>query len=105
MNNTLSPASRLREEFSEKQALFNAQPVIVQRFIEAQARQVAEALIGHQPQVDGIIDRDGVGQDGRDTMYQKLCEPVRIYVLFEGRPGATGRYGARNATIFRCIRH
>src|SRR5258708_16658892 len=51
MNKTLSPASRLREEFSEKQALFNAQPVIVQRFIEAQARQVAEALIERQPQV------------------------------------------------------
>src|SRR5260370_35254736 len=50
MNKTLSPASRLREEFSEKQALFNAQPVIVQRFIEAQARQVAEALIERQPQ-------------------------------------------------------
>jgi hypothetical protein len=51
MNKTLSPASRLREEFSEKQALFNAQPVIVQRFLEAQARQVADALNEHHPRV------------------------------------------------------
>jgi hypothetical protein len=49
MTDSLSPVSRLREEFSEKQALFNAQPGIVQRFIEAQARQIAEALIEHQP--------------------------------------------------------
>ncbi|MGC1377098.1 MAG: hypothetical protein WA821_12780 [Anaerolineales bacterium] len=51
MNKTLFPASHLREEFGEQQALFNAQPVIVQRFIEAQARQVADALIEHRPQV------------------------------------------------------
>jgi hypothetical protein len=51
MNKSFSHASRLREEFSQKQALFSAQPVIVQRFIEAQARQVAEALIERHPQV------------------------------------------------------
>jgi hypothetical protein len=51
MTEPLSPVSRLREEFSEKQALFNAQPGIIRRFIEAQARQIAEALIEHQPQV------------------------------------------------------
>jgi hypothetical protein len=46
------------------------------------------------------LDYDRVGQDGRDTMYQKLCEPVRIYVLFEGRPGATGRYGLETRLSF-----
>ena len=50
MTETTSPANRLREEFSEKQALFNAQSTIVQRFIEAQARQIADALIEHRPQ-------------------------------------------------------
>jgi hypothetical protein len=50
MTDTLSPVSRLREEFSEKQGLFNAQPAIVQRFLEAQARQIAEALTERQPQ-------------------------------------------------------
>lgn len=51
MTDTLSQASRLREEFSEKQTLFDAQPAIVQRFIEAQARQIADALTEHRPQV------------------------------------------------------
>ncbi len=44
-----SPASRLREEFGEKQSLFNAQPAIVQRFIEAQSRQIVDALTEHRP--------------------------------------------------------
>jgi hypothetical protein len=50
MNDLISPVNRLREEFSEKQTLFNAQPAIVQRFIEAQARQIADALTEHRPQ-------------------------------------------------------
>jgi len=51
MNKILSPVSHLREEFNEKQALFNAQPVIIQRFLEAQAGQIADALIEHRPQL------------------------------------------------------
>ena len=55
MNKTPSLASHLREEFSAKQALFNIQPVIIQRFIEAQAKQVAEALITHQPKLKFML--------------------------------------------------
>ncbi len=51
MTENYSPASHLREEFNTKQALFNVQPGIVQRFIEAQARNIADALVGHRPQV------------------------------------------------------
>jgi hypothetical protein len=40
-----TPIDRLREEYEQQQALFNAQPQIVQRFLEAQARQVAEAYV------------------------------------------------------------
>ncbi|MCL4530933.1 MAG: hypothetical protein M1282_16180 [Chloroflexi bacterium] len=35
----------LREEHRQEQALFNAQPPIVQRFLETQARQIAEAYV------------------------------------------------------------
>ena len=45
MIETSSPVSQLRDEFGEKQALFGTQPAIIQRFIEAQARQIADALI------------------------------------------------------------
>jgi hypothetical protein len=40
-----TPIDRLREEHKHQKALFNAQPLIVQRFLEAQARQIAEAYI------------------------------------------------------------
>ena len=40
-----TPVDRLREEFKQQQTLFNAQPAIIQRFLETQARQIAEAYI------------------------------------------------------------
>jgi hypothetical protein len=35
----------LGEEYQQERALFNAQPLIVQRFLETQARQIAEAYV------------------------------------------------------------
>ena len=39
-----SPADQLGEEYEQQKAFFETQPAIVQRFLEAQARQVAEAF-------------------------------------------------------------
>ena len=91
MNNTLSPASRLREEFSEKQALFNAQPVIVQRFIEAQARQVAEALIGHHPQVKLTLPYRVVAE------MPQIDQPATITVPASAREQSLGGFRNRLA--------
>jgi len=44
------PPAHLREEYEQKRSLFTAQTGIVQRFIEAQARQIADSLIEHLPQ-------------------------------------------------------
>ena len=62
--NTLiaSPVSYLRNEYERQQALFNAQPTIVQRFIETQAQKLAEALINDARQVrfslpDRVVDK------------------------------------------------
>ncbi len=43
-------ASHLRQEHETWQALLDAQPQLVQRFLEAQARQLADALIQRLPQ-------------------------------------------------------
>ena len=40
-----TPIDRLREEYEQQQSIFNAQPLIVQRFLETQARQIAEAYV------------------------------------------------------------
>ncbi len=51
MTDYQAQGSQLYEEFTEKKQLFGAQPAIIQRFIEAQARQISDALIEHRPQV------------------------------------------------------
>ncbi len=38
-------SERLTEEYERQQALFSAQPAIVQRFLEAQGKQIAEAVV------------------------------------------------------------
>src|SRR4029453_17802439 len=46
-----SSSSHLREEYDRWRTLFNAEPVIVQRFLEGQARALADALIQRQSQL------------------------------------------------------
>ena len=63
-----SPVSQLRGEYEELQDLFAAQPVIIQRFLEMQASQLAEALIQKTPQVhfklpDRIVLAAGTDND------------------------------------------
>jgi len=48
---TGSPASYLAQEYNRWQLLLDAQPTLVQRFLEAQARNLAEALLARSPQV------------------------------------------------------
>lgn len=48
-----NPPGHLRKEYETQQALLNAQPALVQRFLEAQARKLAEAIARRErvPQV------------------------------------------------------
>lgn len=46
-----SPTNHLRDELERQQNLFNAQPNIVQRFLDAQARQLADGLLQRATQV------------------------------------------------------
>jgi hypothetical protein len=41
----ITPKEKLREEYKRQSALFDAQPAIVQRFLEAQVQQIAQAYI------------------------------------------------------------
>ncbi len=45
LKNGATAADQLREEYERQSALFDAQPPIVQRFLEAQARQIAQAYV------------------------------------------------------------
>jgi hypothetical protein len=48
---TISPVSYLRDEYQRQGALFDAQPTLVQRFIESQAQRLAEAIVNDAHQV------------------------------------------------------
>lgn len=56
-------ADQLRDEYESQRALFEAQPPVVQRFLEAQARLIAEALTQRLPQVKFTLP-DRVIEDG-----------------------------------------
>ena len=63
-----TPVDRLREEYKQQQTLFNAQPVIIQRFLETQARQIAEAFIERERNLrftlpDRVITKPEAGSD------------------------------------------
>jgi len=49
--NFVSSASLLRQEYDQAAQLFSAQPPLTQRFIEAQAQHIAEAIVQRLPQV------------------------------------------------------
>jgi hypothetical protein len=91
-----SPASHLREEYKAKQALFAAQPGIVQRFLESQAHQVANAVIEHQPQVRFTLP------DRINAEMPQINEPATITVPAHAREQVVG--GVRNRLTKRDIR-
>jgi hypothetical protein len=67
---TDSAASQLRQEYEMQQALVRAQPPLVQRFLEAQARQLADALVQQLPQArfslpDRVICKVGDKEPGK----------------------------------------
>ena len=45
------PASHLKQEYEQSRALFESQPAIIQRFVESQARPIAEALVNKTYQI------------------------------------------------------
>jgi hypothetical protein len=65
--NPASPTSLLRQEFDQAAELLRLQPPLTQRFVEAQARYLADAIVQRTPQVrfslpDQVI---GPGSDAR----------------------------------------
>lgn len=86
----------LRREFEQAQTLFDAQPGIVQRFLEAQARQVAEALTEHPPQARFTLP-DRVVVD-----LPHIDQPATVTVPAEAREQTVG--GLKNRLLRRDVR-
>lgn len=60
------PASQLRREYEAQGVLFQAQPSLVQRFLEGQARNLADALVQHGAQVRFTLPEQVVVETGKN---------------------------------------
>ena len=49
--NPALPTSLLRQEFDQAAELLRLQPPLTQRFVEGQARYLADAIVQHTPQL------------------------------------------------------
>ncbi len=86
----------LKDEYERKHALFAAQPGIVQRFIEAQAREISEALVQHLSQVRfNLPDRVVVD-------IPHIDQPATVTVPGETREQTVG--GLKNRLLRRDVR-
>ena len=72
--------SLLRQEYEEAAQLFGAQPALTQRFIEAQARQLAEAIVQRTPQAHFTL-------------------PTQVVLLGDHRQALTVPAGYREQTL------
>jgi hypothetical protein len=72
----LSSGSQLRQKYEEQIALFQAQPAMVQRFLEAQARQLADALVQHLPQARFSLPDKVVVEGHKEGEGRSLSIPV-----------------------------
>lgn len=86
MTEAASPASHLREEFNDRQSLFNAQPAITQRFLEAQAQIIADALTERQPRVKFTLPNRIVAE------LPQIDQPAPITVPAEQREQVVGGF-------------
>ena len=96
MSDSPSSARLLHEEYEKMKSLFAAQPGIVQRFLEAQARQIAEALIEHMPLVRFSLPDRVIGEA------TKLGESAPMSVPQNSREQVVG--GFRNRLFNHDVR-
>ncbi len=84
---SVSPADQLREEYERYQSLFTAQPPIVQRFLEAQGGQIAEAFTEGAQHVHFLLPDRVVVEPGSD--HEPLPVPQAI------REQSVGKFSER----------
>lgn len=70
------PVEYSRREYEAQRALFEAQPAMVQRFLEAQARQLADAVVQRKPRSSFMLPDQVVGSVAEAGQGQLLPVPA-----------------------------
>jgi hypothetical protein len=94
-------SERQAEEYQRQQALFSAQPAIVQRFLETQGRQLAQAIV------------DGDSQAGFSLPDRVVCtlenveQPALVTILQNQRAHSAGSFinRFRKVELYKELRH
>ena len=92
--NPTSPISLLRQEYDQAADLARIQPPLTQRFVEAQARRLADAIVQHVPQLrfslpDQVL---GLGSDA-----QPVAVPAGYREQIIGGTGLLDRFARTDA--------
>src|SRR5512132_3391030 len=94
-------AERLAEDYQRQQALFSAQPAIVQRYLETQGEQIAQAVVDGNPQVSfSLPDRVVCTLENGD-------QPALVTIPQNQRTRSAGSFinRVRKMELHRALRH
>lgn len=94
-------AERLAEDYARQQSLFSAQPAIIQRFLEAQGKQIASAIV------------DGASQIGFSLPDRVVCtlenvhQPALVTIPQNQRTRSAGSFinRFRKPELYKELRH
>lgn len=94
-------SERLAEEYERQQALFLAQPAIIQRFLEAQGKQIAEAI------VEGALQVRFSLPDKVTFPLEKGERPAQVTIPQNQRAYTSGSLFSRlrKVELYKAVRH
>ena len=94
-------SDRLAEEYERQQALMTAQPAIVQRFLETQGKQIAQALLDGDPQISFTLP------DRVVFTLENVAQPAEVTIPQNQRTRSVGSFmnRFRKVELYKALRH
>src|SRR5512144_285007 len=92
---------RLAEDYQRQQALFSAQPTIVQRYLETQGKQIAQAVVDGDPQIRFSLP------DRIVCTLENVEQPALVTIPQNQRAHSAGSFinRFRKTELYRQLRH
>src|SRR5512141_444812 len=94
-------AERLATDYQRQQVLFAAQPAIVQRYLETQGKQIAQAVVDGDPQVSFSLP------DRVICTIENVDQPALVTIPQNQRTRSAGSFinRFRKMELYREMRH
>ena len=94
-------SERQAEEYKRQQSLFSAQPAIVQRFLETQGKQIAQAIVDGDSQINFSLP------DRVVCTLENVDQPALVTILQNQRTRSAGSFinRFRKVDLYKELRH